>query len=93
MSEEAFNGVKPKVSHFCIFGYLVYIHIPIEKRTNLEPSSKKCLFVGYSETSKAYRVYIPEQRKIVVSRDVKFEEDFSFRKSHESIPMIEDEEK
>jgi hypothetical protein len=58
----------------------------------LEPSSRKGLFVGYSETSKAYRVYIPEQRKTVVSRDVKFEEDFASRKSHEPIPVTEDEE-
>jgi hypothetical protein len=47
--------------------------------------------VGYSETSKAYRVYIPEQRKTVVSRDVKFEEDFASRKSHEPTSVEEDE--
>jgi hypothetical protein len=52
--EEAFTSVKPKVSHFHIFGCLVYIHVLVEKRTKLEPSSKKGLFVGYSETSKAY---------------------------------------
>jgi hypothetical protein len=80
------------VCHFRIFDCPVYIHAPVEKRTKLEPFSRKGLFVGYCETSKAYRVYIPEQRKIVVSRDVKFEEDFASRKSHEPIPVIEDEE-
>jgi hypothetical protein len=45
--EEAFIGVKPEVSHFHIFGCLVYIHVvPIWKRTKLDPSSKKGLFVG-----------------------------------------------
>jgi hypothetical protein len=48
--------------------------------------------VGYNETSKAYRVYIPKQRKTVVSRDVKFEEDFASRKSHEHIFVTKDEE-
>jgi len=43
------------------------------------------LFLGYSETSKAYTTYIQEQRKIVVRKDVKFEEDFASRKSHEPI--------
>jgi hypothetical protein len=90
--KEAFAGLKLKVSHFCIFGCLIYIHVPMEKRAKLEPSSKKGLYVGYSETSKIYRVYIPEQRKIAVSRDVKFEEDFGSRKSHEPIPITEDEE-
>jgi hypothetical protein len=90
--EEAFTGVKPEVSHFRIFGCPIYIHVLVEKRTKLEPSSRKGLFVGYSETSKAYKVYIPEQRKTVVSRDVKFEEDFASKKSHEPIPVTENEE-
>jgi hypothetical protein len=59
--EEVFTRKKPEVSHLRIFGCLVYIHVPKEKRTKLEPSGKKGTFVGYSETSKAYKIYIPEQ--------------------------------
>ena len=39
--------------------------------------------MGYSETSKAFRIYIPAQRRVVVRRDVKFEEDRAFRRSRE----------
>jgi hypothetical protein len=80
------------VINFRIFGCPIYIHVPVEKRTKLEPSYRKGLFVGYSETSKAYKVYIPKQRNTVVSKDVKFEEDFISRKSHEPTPMAEDEQ-
>lgn len=73
--------MKLEVNHFHIFGCLVYIYVPIEKRTKLEPYNKKGLFLGYNETSKAYMVFIPELSKAIVSRDVKFEEDFSTRKS------------
>jgi hypothetical protein len=59
--EEAFTGVKLEVSHFHIFGCPIYIHVLIEKRTKLDPSNRKGLFVGYSETSKTYKVYIPER--------------------------------
>jgi hypothetical protein len=69
--EEAFTGMKPKVIHLRIFGCPVYIHVPKEKRTKLEPSGKKGTFVGYNETSKAYIIYIPGQHQIEVSRDVK----------------------
>jgi hypothetical protein len=31
--------------------------------------------VGYSESSKAYNIYVPSQRKIVVRKDVKVDED------------------
>jgi hypothetical protein len=71
--KEAFTGEKPQVAHLHVFGCPVYIHIPDEKRTKLEPSSLKGIFVGYNETSKAYKVYIPSQQKVVVSRDVKFD--------------------
>ena len=32
---------------------------------------------------KAFRIYIPAQRRVVVRRDVKFEEDWAFRRSRE----------
>jgi hypothetical protein len=51
--EEIFLGIKPEVGHLRIFGCPMYIHVPKEKRTKMEPSSKKGVFVGYSENSKA----------------------------------------
>jgi len=53
-----FIGEKPEFSHLKIFGYLVYIHVPKEKRSKLDPSGKKGIFVGYSETSKGFKIYI-----------------------------------
>ena len=79
--EETFSREKPKVSHLRIFGCPVYVHVPREKRSKLEPSGKKGIFVGYSESSKAYRVYIPGFRQIETSRDVTFNEDTAFNRS------------
>jgi hypothetical protein len=81
--EEVFSGIKPEVGHLRIFGCSVYIHVPKEKRTKMEPSGKKGVFVGYSENSKAYRIYVPGQRQIEVSRDVTFHEEAAFKKSRE----------
>jgi hypothetical protein len=82
--EEAFTKVKPEIGHFRIFGFPVYLHVPKEKRSKLEPSRRKGTFVGYSESSKAYRIYIPGQRQIEVSKDVTFEEEVAFQKSREA---------
>ena len=41
---------------------------------------KKGILVGYNESSKAYRVYIPGYKQIETSRDVTFNEDASFSK-------------
>jgi len=32
------------------------------------------MFIGYSEESKTYRLYNPKTKKLIVSRDVIFEE-------------------
>lgn len=91
--EEAFTRVKPDISHLRIFGCPVYIHIPKDKRSKLEPLGKKGIFVGYNETSKAYRIYILGQKLIELSRDVIFEEDVAFRKSKDIHEIdIEDQE-
>ena len=66
-----------------IFGTPVYVHVPKEKRAKLEPSRKKDIFVGYSESSKAYRIYVLGQRYIEVSRDMIFHEEAVFRKALE----------
>ena len=69
----------------------MYIHIPKEKRTKLDPSGKKGIFVGYSKSSKAYRIYFPGFKKIDINRDVTFDEDSSYIKSRKK-PAEEPEE-
>jgi hypothetical protein len=56
--EEIFSEIKPEAGHLRIFGCPVYIHVPKEKRTKMEPLGKKGVFVGYNENSKAYRIYV-----------------------------------
>jgi hypothetical protein len=81
--EEVFSGIKPEVGRLRIFGCPVYIHVPKEKRTKMEPSGKKGVFVGNNENSKAYKIYLPGKRKIEVSNDVTFHEESTFKKSIE----------
>jgi hypothetical protein len=73
--EEDFTKVKPEVGHFRIFGCPIYIHVPKEKRTKLDPLGRKHTFVGYNESLNAYQIYIPGQREIEVSRYVTIEEE------------------
>jgi len=92
--EEAFTVHKSDVSHFHIFSSLVYCHVPEEKRKKLEPAIEKGILVGYNETSKVYKVYIPTHRKTIIRRDVKFEEDRALKMSleHEQVIVQEEEE-
>ena len=69
----------------------MYIHIPKEKRTNLDPSGKKGIFVGYSESLKAYIIYFPGFKNIDISMDVTFDEYSAYIKSKKK-PAEEPEE-
>jgi hypothetical protein len=79
--EEDFSRKKPEVGHLRIFGCITYSYVPSEKTKNLEPMTERGIFFGYSETSKAFCIYLPSLRKTVLRRDVRFEEDGTFRKS------------
>jgi hypothetical protein len=79
--EEAFSRKKPEVGHLRIFGCITYSHVPSKKRKMLETMVERGICVGYSWTSKAFRIYLPSLRKIVLRRDVRFEEDGAFTKS------------
>jgi hypothetical protein len=81
--EEVFSKIKPPVGNLSIFGCPLYIHVPKEKRKNMEPSGKKGGFLGYTKNFEAYKIYVPGQRKVEVRRDVNFHEKSSFKKSRE----------
>ena len=81
--ESVLIGSKLEVSHIRIFDSIAYCHVPEEKRKTLDQTTEKGFLMGYSENAKAYYVYIPERRKVMVRRDVKFLEERAFRKSRE----------
>jgi hypothetical protein len=62
------------VSYFRVFGCLAHVHVPDNQRVKLDDKSIKCVHLGVSDESKAYKLYDPAKKKIVVSRDVVFEE-------------------
>lgn len=71
--EEVWSGTRPSVSHLRIFGSICYKHIPDAIKRKLDDKSEKLIFLGYHSTG-AYRVFNPQTQKLVLSRDLKFDE-------------------
>lgn len=63
--EEAQNGKSCHISHLRIFGCVAYVHVPKKLRKKLDDRSEKCIFIGYSDESKAYRLYNPITKNIL----------------------------
>jgi len=66
-------------SRLRVFGCAAYPLIPKETRTKLDPTSKKCQFLGYASGVKGYRLWDPVACKVIVNRDVSFHEPRSLK--------------
>ena len=69
--QEVWSGNPTNYSDLKIFGCPAYAHVDNGK---LEPRSIKCIFLGYKAGVKGYKLWCPENRKVVISRDVVFDE-------------------
>ena len=58
-----------------VFGCVAYAHILDQPWKKLDSKGEKCIFVGYSDESKAYRLYNPSTKKFIISRDLQFNEE------------------
>jgi hypothetical protein len=75
---EVWHEKQPDVQHLWVFGCRAFVHVPAEKRSRLDYKSKTCIFISYSLTSKAYRLYNPLEKRLIVSRDVFFRENTQY---------------
>ena len=71
---ERFSGRKPRVKHLKVFGSVCYSLIPGKLRHKLEATSAIGVFIGYGTCEKGYRILNPATHKVLLSRDVVFDE-------------------
>ena len=69
---EMWFGQLPLVRHLKVFGSTYHGLIPKEQINKLGARRRRCILLGYSRTSSAYRLYDEVNKKFVVSRDVIF---------------------
>ncbi|CDF37707.1 unnamed protein product [Chondrus crispus] len=64
----------PNVGHLRVFGSKCWYTLPKLELRKLDLRAREAMFLGYPQCSKAYKLWDGELNKIVVSRDVKFDE-------------------
>ncbi|KAL5837333.1 hypothetical protein ACOSQ3_014502 [Xanthoceras sorbifolium] len=77
--EEVWSGKEVNISHLRVFGCISYVHIDSVERSKLDAKSNKCVFVGYGGDEFGYRFWDYENRKIIRSRDVIFNENLMYK--------------
>lgn len=85
---ELWHNKRPNIKHLKVFGCTAYVLIK-SARSKLDRKSSKGIFVGYSYNG--YRIFYITRNKIIVARDVVFDE-INFKTTRPSITSLEDEE-
>jgi hypothetical protein len=60
------------VAHLNVFGCDAFVHVPKEKRNTLDKKAVKCIFIGYKEGMKGYKLWDPASRRTFYNRYVVF---------------------
>ena len=71
---EMFKGNKPNLEHIRVFGCIGYARTEAVGRKKLDDRSRSLVHLGTEPGSKAYRLFDPTTRRIIISRDVVFDE-------------------
>lgn len=60
------------VEHIRIFGTECFVHVPKPKRKKFDKKAKRGYLVGYCGDKDGYRVWVPDDDEVILTRDVVF---------------------
>ena len=79
LPEEVWSGKEVKFSHLKVFGCISYVHVDSDACSKLDAKSKICFFIGYGDEKFGYRFWDEQNRKIIKSRNVIFNEHVMYK--------------
>ena len=81
--EEAWSSHKPSVNYLRIFGCVAYTKIPEARK--LDDKGEKYILVRYGDRTMGYKLYNPITRKVIMSRDMTFEEEEAWKWNQDEV--------
>ncbi|GJW85773.1 retrovirus-related pol polyprotein from transposon TNT 1-94 [Tanacetum coccineum] len=82
---ELLHGRKPNVEYFHVFGSLCYPTNDRDDLGKMKPKADIGVFIGYSETSRGFRIYNRRTKKIMETINVKFDELTEMASKHDCL--------
>ncbi|KAH9112317.1 hypothetical protein AeMF1_013333 [Aphanomyces euteiches] len=86
---ERLHQSRPDLSALCIFGCESYTHVEKHDRTKFASKTLRTMYIGHEPGVKGYRLYCAKPEKIVISRNVVFNETTCFF-IDEPLPSVAD---
>ncbi|GJW30664.1 retrovirus-related pol polyprotein from transposon TNT 1-94 [Tanacetum coccineum] len=82
---ELLHGRKPNVEYFHVFGSLCYLTNDRDDLGKMKPKADIGVFIGYSKTSRGFRIYNRRTKKIMETINVKFDELTAMASEHDCL--------
>ncbi|GJS10911.1 copia protein [Tanacetum coccineum] len=82
---ELLRGRKPNVEYFHVFGSLCYPTNDRDDLGKMKPKADIGVFIGYSETSRGFRIYNRRTKRIMETIHVKFDELTTIASEHDCL--------
>lgn len=68
------TGITPSLSHLRVFGCRTFVLNTNSHKKKWTQKSRECIFLGYDQNSRGFRNYHRPTRKVIISKDVVFDE-------------------
>ncbi|KAI3715305.1 hypothetical protein L6452_22284 [Arctium lappa] len=81
------NNRTPKIKYFHIFGCKCFVLNDRESLNKFSAKASEGIFIGYSSTSTAYRIYLKKSKTVIESINIMFDEEMA-SEQHSSEPVI-----
>ncbi|KAI3666992.1 hypothetical protein L6452_42033 [Arctium lappa] len=75
---ELINNRTPTIKYFHVFGCKCFVLNDRESLNKFSAKADEGIFIGYSSTLAAYRVYLKKSKTVIESINVTFDEDMAF---------------
>jgi hypothetical protein len=57
--QEVWTGKAPSLTHLKVFSCNAYVHVPKENMSKMDKKVEKCIFIGYKDGLKGYKIWNP----------------------------------
>ncbi|GBL96015.1 Retrovirus-related Pol polyprotein from transposon TNT 1-94 [Araneus ventricosus] len=78
-------GKKPTLKLFQRFGQKAFALNKQPQKSKFDARSTECIFIGYSDENRVYRLFDSQVQKAITSRDVKFINEFENTSNYEEL--------